>query len=40
MLTEWVNRATPTPTWSELAEAVEPFYEKEAKKIRENIAKP
>ena len=34
MLTEWLRRTDPPPTWSELADAVELFNESKAEDIR------
>ena len=35
MLTKWLNSAGPPPSWSKLADAVEPFDEAKAQEIRD-----
>ena len=39
MLTEWLKKTDPSPTWSELADAVEPFNESRANEIRTRFDK-
>lgn len=34
MLTEWLKRTAPSPTWTELADAVEQFNQSKAEEIR------
>lgn len=34
MLTEWLKQVNPTPTWTQLVNAVEPFNEAHAEQIK------
>ena len=34
MLTEWLNRVNPTPTWTQLVDAVELYNEAQAEQMR------
>ena len=38
MISEWLNGVTPSPTWSKLADVVEPFNERIANEIRDSVA--